>query len=90
MIRTWLMTAMALSMMTGAAIAQSSTISTTSTQSTMPAPAPIPSTASVTSSREITNRDGVVTDQTQTYTSGTAVAPTDETTRKTTETTVTR
>jgi cytochrome oxidase Cu insertion factor (SCO1/SenC/PrrC family) len=88
MIRTWLMTAMALSMMTGVAAAQSSTTSTTSTQSTMPAPAP--SAASVTSSRETTNSDGVVTDQTQTYTSGTVVAPTNETTRKTTETTVTR
>ncbi len=88
MIRTWLMTAMALSMMTGVAAAQSSTTSTTSTQSTMPAP--VPNTASVTSSRETTSSDGVVTDQTQTYTSGTAIAPTNETTRKTTETTVTR
>jgi hypothetical protein len=33
---------------------------------------------------------GVVTDQTQTYTSGTAVGPANDMTRKTTETTVTR
>jgi hypothetical protein len=77
-------------MMTGVAVAQSSITSTTSTQSTTAAPAPPPTIASVTSSRETTDSNGVVTDQTQTYTSGTAVGPANDMTRKTTETTVTR
>jgi len=49
-----------------------------------------PSAASVTSTRGTAKNDGVVTDQTQTYTSNSAVAPTELTTRKTTETTFNR
>lgn len=85
MIRTRLVTAMVLSMIAGIAAAQSSTTSTTSTQSTAPALA-----QGSASSRETTNGKGVVTDQTQTYTSATTVGPANNMTRKTTETTVTR
>lgn len=92
MIRTWLAATMALSMMTGVALAQTSTSSTTSTQSTTAVPALVPGTAGVTNTQQTTDSDGVVTDKTQTYTSGTTVAPSHElaTTRKTTETTTTR
>ena len=72
MIRYSLAAAIALATMTGAVLAQTSS-SVTSTQSTTSSPAP--SAASVSSSRQTTDSNGVVTDETQTFTSGTTLAP---------------
>ena len=92
MIRYSLAAAITLAMMTGAVLAQTSSSSVTSTQSTTSSPVPVPGVASVSNSRQTTDSNGVVTDETQTYTSGTTLAPTGPvaTTRKTTETTTTR
>jgi hypothetical protein len=88
MIRSWLVATTALAMMTGVAVAQTSSSSTTSTHSTTAVPAPVVGQSSSTSTQRTTD-DGVVTDKTKTYTKGTTVSPSGDTdtTRKTTNTT---
>jgi hypothetical protein len=89
MIRSWLVAATALAMMTGVAVAQTSSSSTTSTQSTTPAPAQVYGGSSSSSTQQTTNSDGIVRDKTQTYSSGNTVTPSGDlaTTHKSSETT---
>ena len=77
--------------MTGLAVAQTSS-SVTSTQSMTSTPVPVPNASSIIRNRQTTDSTGVVTDETQTYTNNTGIAPPVEqsTTRKTTETTISR
>jgi hypothetical protein len=74
-------------LMTGVSLAQSST--TTTTQSTTSVPPPVAGVAVDSMSRRTVDADGVVTDKTKTYATGTTMAPSGDlaTTRKTTETT---
>ena len=92
MIRSWLVATTALAMMTGVAVAQTSSSSTTSTQSTTSVPSPVVSGRSSSSSERTVDSNGVVVDQTKTYTKGTTVSPSGDTdtTRKTTNTTTVR
>jgi hypothetical protein len=61
----------AFGIMTGVALAQSSTTSTTSTTATPP----VYSAPAAHSSERTVTDDGVVTDKTKTYTSGTGITP---------------
>ena len=90
--KTWLAATMALAMMTGVALAQTSSSSTTTTQSTTAVPAPVYGGSSSSSSQQTTDSNGIQTDKTQTYTSGTTVTPSGDlaTTRKTTDTVTVR
>ena len=90
MIKFYLMATAAFGIMTGAAQAQSTT--TTSTQSTTAIPAPMGGATVDSSSQRTVDSNGVVTDKTKVYTSGTAITPNGDlaTTRKTTETTTVR
>ncbi len=92
MIRSWLVAATALAMMTGVAVAQTSSSSTTSTQSTTPTAAPVYGGSSSSSTQQTTDNNGVVRDRTQTYSSGSNVTPSGDlaTTRKSSETTTVR
>ena len=92
MISSWLGATMALAMMTGVALAQNSPSSTTSTQSTTSAPAPLLGAISVSVTQRTTDSDGVVTERTQTSTSGSTDSPSGDSapTWKTTETTTVR
>ena len=89
MIRSWLIATTALAMMTGVAVAQTSSSSTESTRSTTSVPSPAVSGSSSSSSERTVDSNGVVVDQTKTYTKGTTVSPggDTDTTRKTTNTT---
>ncbi len=90
MIRHLFVATAALALMTGAALAQTS--SSTTTTSTTLAPAVVPGGISSSSSQQTTDSNGVTTDKSQTYTSGTTVSPAGDvsTTRKSTETTTVR
>jgi|HubBroStandDraft_6_1064221.scaffolds.fasta_scaffold1620569_1 hypothetical protein len=91
MTRIWFAAATALTLMTGAAVAQTTT-ETTTTETTAPIVAPMPPAVSQTTSQRTIDANGVVTDHTRTTTSGTAVSPYGDTTttRRTTETTTVR
>jgi hypothetical protein len=81
----------AFGIMTGVSLAQTSTSITTSTQSTTPAMAPTYGTSMDSSSQRTVDSDGVVTDKTKTYTTGTGITPSGDlltTTKKTESTTV--
>ena len=88
MIKTLLAATAVLGLMTGAGFAQTTT--TTSTQSTTSGPSPIGGAVLNSTSQRTVDSNGVVTDQTKTYSAGTAITPAGDlaTTRKTTETTV--
>jgi hypothetical protein len=96
MIKSWLVAMTAFGMLTGVAVAQTTSSSTTTTQSTnaipVPMPVPVPGASSMTSTRQITDSNGVQTDQTRTTTNGTALLPGGDvaTTHRTTETTTVR
>lgn len=92
MYRCWLLAAVGLALMTGGAFAQTSSSSTTTTQSTTAAPVPALGGTSWSSSRQTTDRNGVMTEKSETSTTGTTISPTGETvtTRKTTESTTVR
>jgi hypothetical protein len=74
MIRTLLAASMALALMAGVAVAQSSS-TTTSTQSSTSVPTPVIGGSSSSSTQQTTDCNGVVTNKSQTYTSGNTVAP---------------
>ncbi len=82
----------ALVMMTGVAVAQTSSSTTSSTQTTPMMPVPVIGGSNSSSSQQTTDSNGVVTDQTKTYSNGTTVTPagTLGTTEKSTSTTTTR
>jgi hypothetical protein len=88
MIKCMLSATMALSILTGGALAQTSTSSTTSTQTTTAIPMPAQTTAVNSMSEHTVGADGVVTDKTKTTANGTVVSPAGDTivTRKSTET----
>jgi hypothetical protein len=91
MIKFCLMATAALGIIGGSALAQTS--STTSTQTTTSVPAaPVGAATIDTSSQRTVDSNGVVTDKTKVYTSGTSITPSGDmaTTRKTTETTTVR
>jgi hypothetical protein len=90
MIKYGLVAAAALGIMTGAALAQTST--TTSTQSTTSTPAPTAGVVVDSQSQRTVDSNGVVTDKSKTYTAGTTITPSGDlaTTHKTTETTTVR
>jgi hypothetical protein len=79
-------------MMTGMAVAQTSSSTMTSTQSTPTMPVPVIGGSNSSSSQQTTDSNGVVTDQTKTYSNGTTVTPAGNlgTTEKSTSTTTTR
>ena len=91
MTKTWLAAAAALAMMTGGALAQTTTSLPTSNQSTTATPAPVVGVVSASRSQQTVDSNGVETDKTQTYSNGTAVTPSGDvsTTRKTSESTTT-
>jgi hypothetical protein len=91
MTKTWLAAGAALALMTGGALAQTSTSSTTSTESTTAAPVPVVGAVSASSSQQTMDSNGVETDKTQTYSNGTTVTPSGDvsTTRKSSESTTT-
>src|ERR1035437_1781669 len=75
MIRSWLVATTALAMMTGVAVAQTSSSSTESTRSTTSVPSPAVSGSSSSSSERTVDSNGVVVDKSKTYTKGTTVSP---------------
>jgi len=92
MMKTWLAAAAALAMMTGGALAQGASTSSSSTWSSTTDPAVAPTGTHESRSERTTSSDGVVTDKTNTYSSGTTTAPTGEMdkTEKSTKTTTVR
>jgi hypothetical protein len=78
MMKVCLAAAAAFGLMTGVALAQSSTTSTTSTTSSPSVAPPVYYAPTAHSSERTTTNDGVVTDKTKTYTSGTGIAPSGE------------
>ena len=88
-----LLTALAvLPLISGIAVAQTTTSTTTSTQSTTVPVAPLVGATSTSSSQRTVDSMGVVTDKSQSTMTGTSVSPSGDTstTRKSTETTITR
>lgn len=92
MIKTCLTATTILALMSGLALAQTSTTSTTTTQTTAPVAVPMPGATTWSTSQRTTDVDGVTTDKTRAVTTGTTIAPNGDvaTTRRTTETTTTR
>jgi len=92
MIKTYLAATTILALMTGFAVAQTSSTSTTTIQTTAPIAAPPAGTTSWSTSQRTTDVDGVTTDKTRAVTTGTTVAPNGDiaTTRRATETTTVR
>jgi hypothetical protein len=91
MIKSLLAATTALTLMSGLAVAQSST--TTTTQSTTyPAPMPVPGVVVQSTTQRTINSDGVETDHSKTISSGTDISPSGDTvtTHRTTETTTVR
>ena len=78
MIRSFLVASAILAMLMGLALAQATTSSTTLTQSTASGPAQVIDGSSESSTQRTSDRDGVITDKAQTYTSTTTAAPPSE------------
>jgi hypothetical protein len=92
MLKTILTATAILSMITGFALAQTSSTSTTTTSTTAPVVAPPPNVTSWSESQRTTNSDGVTTDKTHTAATGASVSPNGDvtTTRKTSDATTVR
>ena len=92
MIRHVLTVTTVFALMTGIAVAQISSSTSTTTQSTTSIPLPLSGSSTETNTRTTTDGNGVVTDQTQTFTRGTVVVPSigPTTTSRTIETTTSR
>lgn len=92
MLKTCMTATAILAMMTGLALAQTSSTSSTTTQTTAPIAAPAPAVTSWSDTQRTTTGDGVTTDSSHSAAKGTTVSPNGDvtTTRRSSDATTVR